>query len=376
MKISIDTRTLQPGDIYIPIKGQNFDGHDFIGDAIKKGAQKILDVDLQKFAYQYRKKLKCKVLAVTGSSGKTTTKDLLTTVLSQKYKVVSTFQNQNNEIGVPLTLLQADYDTDVIIVELGMRLRGEIKALTKTVRPTHVVITNIGLTHVERLNTQRNIALAKAEIFQSQLQWESYERTAYLNFSTPYYELLKQKAEKNHYRIFSFTGESKVDQNFNLCYVVARQFGLSNEEIKKGLEEFNPSEHRLKLIKLKNITVIDDAYNANPDGVNYALEYLTRFPGRKIFILGDMLELGKHAVKEHQKVLNKSRDLGIDLVCTFGEILNDIKDNNNQQLAFLDKKKLIKFLKDEIKIGDVILVKGSRGMKMEEVVDALQSAYA
>ncbi|MFA5878809.1 MAG: Mur ligase family protein [Candidatus Margulisiibacteriota bacterium] len=375
MKISIDTRTLQPGDIYIPIKGANFDGHNFIEDAIKKGARKILDVDLNKFAAQYRKKLKCKVIAITGSAGKTTTKDLLTAVLSQKFKVVSTFQNQNNEIGVPLTILKAEFDTDVIIVELGMRLKGEIKALAKIVRPTHTVITNIGLTHVERLKTQRNIALAKAEIFQPTLRWEEPERIAYLNYNTPYYDLLKYKAEKNNFKLFSFSGETKTDQNFNLCYLVARQFGLSNEEIKKGIESFTPSEHRLNLIKSKQITIIDDAYNANPDGVNYALEYLSQFSGRKILVFGDMLELGNQTLKEHQKVLAKAWELGIDLICTFGEILHKIENKNKQKYAFLNKKALIKFLYDEIKPKDIVLIKGSRGMKMEEIVEALKVKY-
>ena len=162
---SIDTRTLEPGDIFIPIKGPRFDGRDFIDDAIKKGAR-VLDVDLAKFATNYRKKLKCYVIGVTGSAGKTTVKDLLTAILSQKYNVVSTSQNQNNEIGVPLTLLKADHQTDILIVEMAMRNLGDMTYLTKMVRPTHTVITNIGLSHIELLKTQRNVAKAKSEIFE------------------------------------------------------------------------------------------------------------------------------------------------------------------------------------------------------------------
>ncbi len=379
MKISIDTRTLQPGDIYIPIKGENFDGHDFIQEALKKGARKILDVDLTKFAKNYRKKLKAKVIAITGSAGKTTTKDLLYAILSQKFKVVATFQNQNNEIGVPLTILKADFDTEIIIVELAMRLRGEIKILSKICRPTHAIITNIGLTHVERLKTQRNIALAKAEIFQPVLNWEKETRYAFLNSKTAYHKLLQEKAVKNNFKVLNFSGETKIDQGFNLCYLVAKHFGLNDEEIREGMAKFHASEKRLAVTKgtKLDITIIDDSYNANPDGVCYAMEFQKKMPGRKILVLGDMLELGKEAFKEHEKIINIAAvENGIDLVFTFGEIYQQVKSKDITKFSFLDKKELMNLLFSEIKSGDVILIKGSRGMKMEEIVEKLKEKYA
>ena len=157
MDICTDSRQIKPGQIFIPIQGPNFDGRKFIDEAVRKGAQ-ILDVNLEDYAKKYRKKLKCHVIGITGSAGKTTAKDMLYYVLSQKFNVIRTEENQNNEIGVPLTILKADSSTDILIVEMGMRKRGEIAQLTRMVRPTHTVITIIDNAHIEILKTQRNIA--------------------------------------------------------------------------------------------------------------------------------------------------------------------------------------------------------------------------
>jgi UDP-N-acetylmuramoyl-tripeptide--D-alanyl-D-alanine ligase len=182
--ICIDSRELKPGDVFIPLKGETHDGHDFIKDALQKGAT-VLDVDLTSYAKAYRKKLKCAVIGITGSAGKTTTKDLLAAVLGQKFKVVKTMENQNNEIGVPITILRADYSTDILIVEMAMRNKGEIGHLASIVRPTHSIITSIGMTHIENFPSQKAIANAKAEIFKTPASWEKAPRYAFLNYSTP-----------------------------------------------------------------------------------------------------------------------------------------------------------------------------------------------
>ena len=165
MSYSIDSRSIQAGDWFIPVKGPRFDGHDYIADVLSKGAR-VLDVDLTTYATDFRKKtLKAIVIGITGSAGKTTVKDLIAAVLSTQFKVAKTAENQNNEIGVPLTLLNTPDDADFVVVEMGMRGRGQIKHLTQIAKPDWVLISSIGSTHIELLKTKRNIALAKAEIF-------------------------------------------------------------------------------------------------------------------------------------------------------------------------------------------------------------------
>ncbi len=375
MDISIDTRTLKKGQWYIPIKGPHFDGKEFIPEALEKGAR-ILDVDLPSYAKKYRKKLRCQVIGVTGSAGKTTIKDMLYYILKQKFNVVRTLENENNEIGTPLTLLRADDTTDILIVEMGMRQKGEIKYLAQIVRPTHVVITSIGMSHVELLKTQRNIACAKAEIFCPKQQWEHHPRYAFLNYNTPYYSLLKKKAEKQGFQLFPFKGQDKVDTNVNLCYTIGRHFGISDEEISQGLAEYQPSHHRLRIHKLgNNITLVDDTYNANPDGVIYALQFIKRFKGRKILVLGDMLELGKDSESEHQKIIQYVIDNEISCLFTYGKESEKMHSDQISIAHFLDKKSLNKQLCDELKSGDILLVKGSRGMKMEETVDYVKQHH-
>jgi len=371
MKISIDSRTVQPGDFFIPIKGENFDGRNFIQDALNKGAR-LLDVNLSDYAKKYRKKLSCAVIGVTGSAGKTTVKDLLHAVLSQKYKVVKTQENENNEIGAPLTLLKADFDTEILIVEMGMRGKGQIKSLASIIRPTHVVVTSIGKTHIELLKTQRNIALAKAEIMLPPVAWETTPRFAFLNYSSDYYDLLLKKAEKTGFTVYPFQGEDRIEQNIHLCFTVGHHFGLTDAEIQKGLSHYSPSAHRLQTYSLQ-FTLIDDSYNANPDGVIYSLDFIKRYPGRKIVVLGDMLELGSYAAKEHQRMVEYIVNSDTSILFTFGSLWSAVKvPDSMTHYAFQSKEDLIKTLKMELKPKDTVLVKGSRGMKMEDIVEALK----
>jgi len=375
MRVSIDSRTIQPGDYFIPVKGANFDGRLFIEDALRKGGR-LLDVDLVSYAKKYRKKLKARVIGITGSAGKTTVKDLLQSVLRQSFNVVATKENQNNEIGVPLTLLAADEDTDVVIVEMGMRHKGDIAFLTKIVRPTDVVITGIGLSHVGLFQSAKDIARAKGEIFATAQAWETSPRNAYINFSSQSHHYLAQKAESKRYHVFPYEGEDKPDQNMNLCYLVGRHFGLSDAQIQQGIATFQSSAHRLKRIPNLPFTLIDDTYNANPDGVQYALHYLKRFSGRKILVLGDMLELGSYSDEAHLGLIPHILDAQIDVVFTVGELSRVLETSHKIPVShFENKAALNAALKDEVKPGDVVLVKGSRGMKLEETVTFLAGHY-
>jgi UDP-N-acetylmuramoyl-tripeptide--D-alanyl-D-alanine ligase len=373
MQISIDSRTIQPGDYFIPIKGPNYDGHQFINEVIKKGG-KVLDVDIKKYAKKYRQKLSCQIIAVTGSAGKTTVKDMLYAILSQKFKVAKTQENENNEIGVPLTILRADFTTEILIVEMAMRNTGEIAELAKIVRPTHAVVTNIGLSHIEFLKTPKKIAKAKSEIFRNPLAWESGPRYAFLNMSSPYYSLLQTKAGAKGYKVLASTGQNSFEQNINLCYQIGEHFGLTIDEIKQGLGSYVPSEHRLSTSKIRGITIIDDTYNANPDGVRFALEYLSRFKGRKILVLSDMLELGECSEEAHLNIKKHAIEANVSIIFTFGKRSSVIESSTEALWAknYSDKNSLNSDLIKELKSGDAVLIKGSRGLKMEETVAFLQ----
>ena len=372
MNVSIDTRTLQPGDIFIPIKGPNFDGHDYIDEAIAKGASQILDVDLGAYAKAYRKKLSCPIIAITGSAGKTTAKEMLKAVLSVRFNVVSSFKNYNNEIGVPLTLLQADASTDVLIVEMGMRARGEIGYLTQMVRPTHSVITNVGYSHIELLGSQRQIALAKAEIFRKPLKWEVAERQAFVLHGTPHYDVLAKKATQAGYTLMPYSGQTKPDETLNLCYLVGRQFGMNDTEIAMGLSQYKPIDHRMQTLEVDGVTIIDDAYNANPDGFLYALEVLKEMPGRKRLVMGDMLELGDAAESMHQMVVDRAFEVGVDVVVTLGDLSKSVSAKMSH-VPVATHEAAVNALRDELAVGDVVLVKGSRGMALEHVVEGLET---
>lgn len=373
MDICIDSRKIKAGQTYIPIKGPNFDGHDFIPEVIQKGGR-VLDVDLSDYAKTYRKKLTCHVIGITGSAGKTTIKDMLYYTLSELYCVSRTAENDNNEIGVPLTILKADSSTEILLVEMGMRARGEIKVLTQIARPTHTVITNIGLSHVEILKTQRNIAYAKSEIFQKPLAWETVQRHAFLPQNSKYYMFLKNKAERANYTPHPYPGATSLDANINLCYQIGRHFNMTDEQIAKGLSHYAPSAHRLHVHIHNQHTVIDDTYNANPDAVQHALKFMQKFKGRKILVLGDMLELGDKSKTAHQQVMEDALDAEVSVVFTLGSHSAEIKDIDGVSLSqFHEKQALHTALKSELKPGDIILVKGSRGMKMEETVHFLSS---
>lgn len=368
--ISIDSRNLAPGDIFIPVKGNTFDGHAFIPEAMQKGAQ-ILDVDIPSYAKRYRKKLRCHVIGITGSAGKTTCKDLLYSVLSQRFSVVKTQENQNNELGAPLTLLRADDSTDILIVEMGMRGRGQIAELARIVRPTHAIITNIGLTHVEKLGSQKQIAMAKSELFLPKKSWEPSQRIALLNHSTPYYDLLVKRATRQGYDVLPFGGENKPEQNISLCFAVGHHFGLTDDEIQAGIAAYQSSAHRMVKHTLKDALLLDDSYNANPDGVAYALDILKQYSGRKILVLGDMRELGAHSRDAHQAIVGQAIDANVSVLFTIGKETAYMHSDSLPITHFPNKEALHSALLNEIRAGDIILVKGSRGMQLDQTVSHL-----
>ncbi len=363
MAYSIDTRTLKPGDIFIPVKGANFDGHNFIEAALARGAKEILDVDLTEFARKKRAELQIPIIAVTGSAGKTTVKDLLAAVLSQKFNVYKSPENNNNEIGVPLSLINIEEKHEIAVLELAMRGRGQIEYLAKIVKPTHAVITNIGWTHIELLGSRDAIAMAKSEVISKGIK-------IFLNKRDDYYPFLKERAEAEDAEVIDFMPASFMQANEMTVRAVAEEFGLTQEEISRGLLTRQTSAHRLKVIVPENnkeITIIDDTYNSNPDGLIFALNYLREqaASARKIAVIGDMKELGDYAVMLHQNI-----DVsGIDIIITYGELSRHIKQQRHFPLG--QEKELIAYLQTILRAGDHLLFKGSRSLKMEKLIEQL-----
>jgi UDP-N-acetylmuramoyl-tripeptide--D-alanyl-D-alanine ligase len=359
MAYSIDTRTLRPGDIYIPVKGAHFDGHDFSEEALRKGASKILNVDLGQFAAEQRLKYNIPVVAVTGSSGKTTTKDLLAATLGQKFNLIKSAENQNNEIGVPLTLLKITKETGLAVVEMAMRGAGQIEYLATLTKPTHAVITNIGWTHIELLGSRDHIAQAKAEVIQPNM-------TIFLYENDDYYAYLSKLAGERHARVIGYKSTKIVDINKAAAIAVAKHFGLTDEQIAAGLAQYQSSPQRQKVIEHNGVTIIDDTYNANPDAMDFALQVLRETPAvRRLAVLGDMLELGSWAEKLHQQIDVAS----LDIVYTYGKLSKNIP----HQEHFTDKNALVKKLKEILRQGDIILIKGSRSMQMETIIQELRT---
>ena len=374
MDISIDSRTVQKGQYFIPVKGKNFNGQDFIDEAMEKGAY-ILNEDLGEFAKKYRKKLKCQVIAIVGSAGKTTVKDMLDAVLSQQFNTVKTTENQNNEIGVPLTILRANSDTEVLIVEAAIRNPNEMAYLARMIRPTHIVFNNIGLSHIENLGTQKRIAKEKSKMCQKKCQWESDNRVAFINYSSPCHDILKGRADKLGFDILPFQGDTKMDQNINLVYTLSRHLGISDQMIQKGLKDYPRSQHRLEEKQLNGIRVIDDVYNANPDGMIYALEYVRPLKGRKLLVMGDMLELGSYTKDAHQSIVENAINAEVEIIFTFGTHSQHIASDQITVYHAQKREELHDQLRSEIKTGDIVLVKGSRGMEMEKTVHYLEETY-
>lgn len=383
--ISTDSRQTAPGELFIPLKGDKFDGAKFIPEVLKRGASALFVKDglkaLQTLAAYHRNKFKIPFIGVTGSCGKTTTKDMLASILGREKRVLKNEGNLNNEIGVPLTLLKLSKQHQVAVIEMGMQGLGEIRELAAIVLPTISIVTNIGESHLEYLKTKRNVAKAKAEIFDF-LGKNDY---AIINQDDEYFEHLKERVKARGAKVVTFgllekadvdTSELKgielpVPGDHNIYNALAAIAAAKIQKVKrrsiiKGLSTVPLSSRRMHVNNLPDGTkVIDDTYNANPQSLAAALKTIGGMNGRKIAVLGSMLELGKTTKTAHARALKLARDLKIDFIFTYGEYWPSAANN------FRTKDLLIKKLKKIIRPRDIILVKGSRGMRMEEVVEVI-----
>ena len=427
--VSIDSRRINPGDMFIALQGESFDGHEFINKAIENGAALvvvhkqlsgcsipyILVEDtlkaLQDIARYYRNKFNMPFVAITGSSGKTTTKDMIASVLSQKFKVLKTEGNFNNAIGLPLTLLKLQYSHEIAVLEMGMNSIGEISLLSDIVRQDVGVISNVGTAHIEKLGSRENILKAKLEIFSyfdsgniavingdndmlAAFDSEKYEVVRYgLKDSNDIYAYrIKEKGEKGIDFTVDLEGVPSVFTvmlpgihnvyNALSAIAVARLFGMEEEDIRKGLISFKPSKMRMDIINLSGgVKLINDVYNANPESMKAAIDVLRslKSDGRNICILGDMLELGDFSAEEHYKIGEYAASSGVNVLVAAGSFSGDMKRgasasgmNSKSIYAFHETEEILASLEGIIKPGDTVLLKGSRRMKMECIVDYLR----
>ena len=382
--ISTDSRSIQPGELFIPLKGKNFDGRRFLKKVplalkVKDGLNA-----LQKLAAYHRGKFKLPIIGVTGSVGKTTTKDMLASILSQEMSILKNEENLNNEIGVPLTLLRLNKKHKAAVIEMAMRRLGEIEELARIVRPHVAIITNIGEAHLKFLKSKRNVAKAKAEIF-TYLKKGDY---AVINQDDEFFEHLRRQGKGKGIRVITFGILEKADvtpkdlagiklpvpgehmiSNALAAIAAAKALRIRRSSIKAGLEKFKPSSKRMEvIIRPDGTKILNDTYNANPQSMAAALKVLAHLPGRKIAVLGDMLELGKYSRRFHKKIIGLARKLKIDKLFTLGRLWP------KSSAPVKDQKTLNKKLKKFLRPRDIILVKGSRGLKMENLVAGIERA--
>jgi UDP-N-acetylmuramoyl-tripeptide--D-alanyl-D-alanine ligase len=415
--IATDSRTVKKGEIFFALWGENYNGNKFAAEALEKGASyAVIDdtlfeagktilvedclFELQALASHYRKDLKVPVLAITGTNGKTTTKELLAAILAKKLKVHFTHGNLNNHIGVPLTILAAPEDTEIMIIEMGANHIGEIRTLCLVAKPDYGIITNIGTAHIEGFGSFDGVVKAKTELYEylrkvngialyndkNPLLAEKIFRI--INRAVPYsdptgIDLIVKKIPSDLYLKLAVTYQHQVytldtnlfgDHNLeNVKAAIASGlfFGVEMRDIADAVKAYQPANNRSQVkISGKN-TLICDSYNANPVSMSNALDSFAAIKADgKTVILGDMLELGDKAEEEHSGILNLLKSSGIGNVILVGPVFMKIAQKS-EFLLFHDVNKLIDHLKADPIKGSTILIKGSRGTGLEKIYDLL-----
>ncbi len=413
-----DTRTINKGDIYVGIKGEVYDGNTFYMEAFNKGASAcILDnesviqkVDKDKTIIlvddsvkaigalaKYKRSLyNIPVVAITGSVGKTSVKDMIYSVMKMKYNVLATKGNYNNEIGVPFTILGLNKH-DALVVEMGMNHFNELHYLSNIAKPTLAVITNIGTAHIGNLGSRENILKAKLEILDGMnggtlfinndndmLRTVKYDNLITIgidNESDYMAHDINMKAFSEEFYINDEyinlpVGSKAFIYNALFAYAVGIKLGISKEDIVQALESFKLSPHRLEVIHTKNYTVIDDTYNASLDSVKNSLSLLKMVDGRGIFIFGDILEVDGYGEEIHKDIGRECVDDEIDVVICVGNMTkytyDVIKNNDKEVYYYINNEELLQNIDNILEEGDTILVKGSHSMNLIEVVDYLR----
>ena len=434
-KVSTDSRTIKPGELFVALRGENFEGHNFVEAAAKAGATSAL-VDLnwagnvpnnfalvraadtlrayQALAGNYRRSLALKVLAITGSNGKTSTKDFAASVLARKFQVTKTEGNFNNHVGLPRTILEATSEDEVAVWELGMNHPGEIAALAKIAAPDAAIITNIGVAHIEFMGSREAIAMEKGALAEA----IEPQGTVILNADDSFSEgiaartrakvilagttdgavraiEIRQSADGSEFTIVEGAHRCRAQlpvaglhmvQNALLAVAAGRALGLSIEECAAGLAAAPLTKARLQIKQIGGVQFLDDSYNANPDSVKAALRTLVELDtdGKRIAVLGEMRELGGESERGHREVGETAATLGVNQLITIGEMAELIAEG--ARAAGLHKvssapstAEAAKLLGEIAKPGDLVLIKGSRAARTEEVIEKFgnqNSAFA
>lgn len=429
--ISIDSRNIKKNTLFIAIKGERFDGHDFIDEVVKKGACAILvneksfkklneleipvitvkdtTMALGSVAKIWRTKLKTKVIGITGSAGKTTTKEILATLLSEKFNVNKTIANNNNHIGVPLTILSTNEKHKVLVAELGTNHFGEIPYTASIASPDLALITNIGDSHLEFLKNRKGVLKEKSALLKetinrggkifinnndkmlkefgrnvkNKISFGLNEKADYQARVLSYDKLAKPQIEiRNKKKVFQTTlpisGEKNV-LNFTAAYAIATELGLTNTQIEIAVKKIKSYNKRLEIKDLKKFTLINDTYNANPDSMKSSLDILDKINSRnkKIAVLGDMFELGSESKVKHLELSTFINKTKVHEVYSIGKMMKLMNQKLNGKTKvhqhFVDRDSLKSFLEKLNINNSAVLVKGSRGMKMEEFVSVLET---
>ena len=403
--VVMDSRKVQKNSLFFAINN----GNSYIDDVLNKGvalviadnykgnSSKVICVEdsvraMQELAHEYRKVLGLKVIGITGSNGKTTTKDMIYSILSQKYRCKKTEGNYNNHIGLPFTILQLSDEDEVSVLEMGMSSFGEIDRLCEIAQPDYGVITNIGDSHLEFLKTRENVFKAKGEM----IKYISKENL--IIFGDDYYlknvdGITVGYETENKYQIKEFKDSDNgieffiEDDKYSISLngkhncingamgiVLGKKFGLTVEEIQKGLKNLELTPMRFQKIVKGEIIYINDAYNASPISMRYSLETFDKLYNdiKKVIVLGDMLELGEKEIEYHYEVLEKALTVKADKIYIYGERMKKAFERlleKNRIEHFSDKELLKRRIAEEFPQKKAILLKGSRGMKMEEIIE-------
>ncbi len=424
--ITTDSRKVEEGCLFIPIAGERVDAHKFIPDVMKKGALVTLSekpLENADFAYIhvestlqamkdiaefYLEQLHIPVVGITGSVGKTSTKEVIASVLKEKYRTLKTAGNFNNEIGLPLTVFRLREEDEIAVLEMGISFFGEMTRLAKIAKPDTCVITNIGICHLENLGDRDGVLKAKTEVFPfvkpngniilngdddklATIEEYSSIRPVFFGMDEkhPVYadEIVSRGLKGMACRIHLYEDTFSVMvpvPGIHMVYnalaaaAVGRIYGLSNEEIKRGIESLEAISGRFKMIETEKFLIVDDCYNANPMSMKASLDVLKDGSGRRVAILGDMGELGENEIPLHQEVGAHAANCSIDLCICVGDLSRHMASKakeGNPDLPVIyepDRESLLSHLDTYVKEGDTILVKASHFMKFEKVVEALQ----
>jgi UDP-N-acetylmuramoyl-tripeptide--D-alanyl-D-alanine ligase len=432
-RVSTDSRTIQRGDLFLALRGETFDGHNFITKAVEAGAamiiaeakwaeaNQILFSSLNvprlivhdtirtfgQMATAHRRKFKIPVLVIGGSNGKTTTKEMVSSVLRTKFRVLNTEGNLNNHVGVPQTIMRLEKEHQIAVLEIGTNHFGEIEYLCSIAEPTHVLITNVGREHLEFFGSLDGVSKAEGEAF----EWlRECRRTTGIGFVNQDDVHLKKRSKQIHKAItYGFAKgpasvKGKVQSvNDNACVqlevkpkakksfrvqlsvpgqhnafnalaaaTVGLTFKVPVKRIQQALSSFSSASKRMQVLKIDSVIVLNDTYNSNPDSAMAALGVLGSIgtPGKRIAVLADMLELGANSIEEHKRIGEAVTTSGAKYLLTYGPLSKHTHEAaaTIQKTHYEQKSALSEFLSSLVSPGDVVLIKGSRGMRMEEVV--------